>query len=124
MAGVSLSTSCRQLFKELKILTLVSLYIFEVTCFIKKYCQSLDQNSEVYQYNTRRKLDIHVKLQKTEIYKKSVINMGTNVYNNLPKFLKEIDDYKAFKKNCSFFFKLFTQWKNLYLLSDLPVICI
>ena len=64
MAGVSLSTSCRQLFKELKILTLVSLYIFEVTCFIKKYCQSLDQNSEVYQYNTRRKLDIHVKLQK------------------------------------------------------------
>jgi uncharacterized protein with ATP-grasp and redox domains len=43
-------------------------------------------------------LDIHVKLQKTEIYKKSVINMGTKVYNNLPKFLKEIDDYKTFKK--------------------------
>jgi hypothetical protein len=26
--------------------------------------------------------------------------------------------------NYSFFFNLFTQWKNLYLLSDLPVICI
>jgi hypothetical protein len=52
MAGVSSSTSCRQLFKELKILTLASLYIFEVTCFIKKYCQSLEQNSEVHQYNT------------------------------------------------------------------------
>jgi hypothetical protein len=24
--------------------------------------------------------------------------MATKVYNNLPKFLKEIDDYKAFKK--------------------------
>jgi hypothetical protein len=24
--------------------------------------------------------------------------MGTKLYNNLPKFLKEIDDYKAFKK--------------------------
>jgi len=36
-------------------------------------------------------LQIHAKLQKkTEIYKKSVINMGTKVYNNLPKFLKEI----------------------------------
>ena len=30
------------------------------------------------------------------MYKKSVINMGTKLYNNLPKFLKEIDNYKAF----------------------------
>jgi len=51
-------------------------------------------------------LDIHVKLQKTEIYKKSVINMGTNVYNNLLKFLKEIDDYKAFKKELKLFLLL------------------
>ena len=25
--------------------------------------------------------------------------MGTKVYNNLPNCLKEIDDYKAFKKD-------------------------
>jgi len=87
---------------------LTSLYIFEVTCFIRKYCQSLEQNSEVHQYNTRGKLDIHVKLQKTEIYKKSVINMGTKVYNNLPKFLKEIDDYKVFKKELKLFLLLQT----------------
>jgi hypothetical protein len=24
--------------------------------------------------------------------------MGTKIYNNLPKYLKEIDDYKAFKE--------------------------
>jgi hypothetical protein len=69
MAGVSSRTSCGQLFKELNILTLGSLYIFDVTCFIRKYCQSLEQNSEVHQYNTRIKFDIHVKLQETEIYK-------------------------------------------------------
>ena len=34
--------------------------------------------------------------KKTEVYKKSVINRGTKVHNNLPTFLKEIDDYKAF----------------------------
>jgi hypothetical protein len=89
MAGVSSRTSCRQLFKELNILTLASLYIFEVTCFTRKYCQSLEQNSQVHQYNTRRRLDIHVKLQKTEIYKRSVINMGTKIYNNLPKLKKK-----------------------------------
>jgi len=38
---------------------------------------------------------IHAKLQNTEIYKKSLMNMGTKVYNNLPGFVKEIDDYKA-----------------------------
>jgi hypothetical protein len=43
-------------------------------------------------------LDIYVKLHKTEIYKKSVISRGTKVYNNLPGFITEIDNYKAFTK--------------------------
>jgi hypothetical protein len=51
----------------------------------------------------RRKRDILIKLQKTEIYERSVINMGPKVYNNLSKFLKEIDDYKAFKKELKLF---------------------
>jgi hypothetical protein len=51
---------------------------------------------------------MHVKLQKTEIYKKSVINMGTKVYNNLPKCLKEIDYYKVFKKELKLFLLLQT----------------
>jgi len=48
MVGVSSRTSCRQFFKDLNILTLASLYILEETCFVRKYCQSLEQNSEVY----------------------------------------------------------------------------
>jgi hypothetical protein len=48
-------------------------------------------------------MDTHVKLHNTEVYKKSVINMGTKVYNNLPGFIKEIDDYKAFKKELKLF---------------------
>jgi hypothetical protein len=52
MVGVSASMSYRQLFKELNILMLASLYILEVICFIRKYCQSLEQNSKVHKYNT------------------------------------------------------------------------
>jgi len=48
-------------------------------------------------------MDIHVKLHNTEVYKKSVINMGTRVYNNLPGFIKVIDDYKAFEKELKLF---------------------
>jgi hypothetical protein len=67
---------------------------------------SLEQNTQVHQHNTQRKLDLHVKMQNTEVYKKSVINMGTKVYNNLPRFLKEIDDYRAFKRKLKKFLLL------------------
>jgi hypothetical protein len=50
-------------------------------------------------------MDIHIQ--------KDVVNMGTKVYNKLPDYIKEIDSYKAFKKE--FFFTPFTQRKNLYL---------
>ena len=44
--------------------------------------------------------------KKTEIYKKSVINMGTEADNNLPKLLKETGDYRAVKKVLKQFFLL------------------
>jgi hypothetical protein len=103
MVGVSSRTSCRQLFKEMSILTLASLYILEVTCFIRKYCQSLELNSHVHNYNTRRKMDFHVQSYETDIYKKSVINMGTKVYNKFPGYIKEIGNYKAIKKEVKSF---------------------
>ena len=60
--GVNARTSHKQLLKEIKILMLVSIYILEVTCFIKKDCQSLELNSNVHEYITRRKMGIHVQL--------------------------------------------------------------
>jgi len=58
--------------------------------------------------------NIHVKLHNTEIFKKSVTNMGTKVYNNLPGFIKETDDYKAFKKKL----KLFLLCHSFYSLEE------
>ena len=45
---------------------------------------------------------------KTDIYKKSEINMGTKVYDKLPGYIKEIDSYKAFKKELKLFLLLHT----------------
>jgi len=53
-------------------------------------------------------MDVHVKLHKTEIYKKSVIYVGSKINSNLPGFIKEIDDYKAFKKELKLFLLLNT----------------
>jgi len=53
-------------------------------------------------------MDIHIQSYSTEIYKKSVINMGTEVYNKLPGYIKEINSFKAFKKELKSFLLLHT----------------
>jgi len=110
MAGVNSRTSCRQLFKELNILTLSSLYTLEVTCFLKSYCQSLELNANVHNHDMQRKMDIHIKSHRTNLHKNSVINMGSIIYNKLLDHLKEIDSFKVFKRKL----KLFLLLHNFY----------
>jgi hypothetical protein len=98
MVGVSSRTAYRQLFKELNILTLLSLYIMEVTCYIRKHHQFVDLNSNMHAHNTRRKTDIHTQSYNTDLCDRSAINMGTKLDNKLPGYIKEIDSYKTFKK--------------------------
>jgi len=77
-------TSCKQLFRELNILTLVLLYIMEVICYRRKQHQFVDLNSNIHAHNTQRKMDIHIQSYNTDLYKRSVINVGTKLYNKLP----------------------------------------
>ena len=51
-------------------------------------------------------MDNRVKIHNTEVYKKSVIDVDTTVYNEVPGVIKEIDDYKAFKKELKLFLLL------------------
>ena len=76
MVGINSRTSCREIFKELNILTLPLLYILEVTRYIRKYCQYLELNGFIYNHNTRRQKDIHIKSCKTEMYKKKCHKHG------------------------------------------------
>jgi len=102
MVGISSRTSCRQLFKELKILALVSLYIFDVICYIRKHHQFLELISNIRTHNTRGKMDIHIQLCSTDLFKRSVINIGTKLHNKLPGSMKGIDSNKTKKELKSF----------------------
>ena len=44
ITGVHTCESCRHIFMKFQILPLVSMYILEVLCFIKKYQGNLKQN--------------------------------------------------------------------------------
>jgi hypothetical protein len=53
-------------------------------------------------------MDTHVQWYWTEIHKKNVTNIGTKIYNNLPGFIKEIDNYNVFEKELKKFLLLHT----------------
>ena len=53
-------------------------------------------------------MDIHIQVYSTDLFKRSVINMRTNLYNKLPGNIKEIDSYKTFKKELKSFLLMHT----------------
>jgi hypothetical protein len=55
ITGVNPRTPCRQLFKELNMPTIVSLYILEVVSYLRIHNRFVQLNSNIHTYNTRRK---------------------------------------------------------------------
>jgi hypothetical protein len=97
--GVNYRVSCRSIFGELKILTVVtSLYIFEILCFIIKNRIYTTQYSDIQSCNTIHKYNLYVQLCNTDHCKKSIINMWIKIFNCLHLKLKSIENFKVFKK--------------------------
>jgi hypothetical protein len=90
ITGLERSKSCRQTFKENRILTVTSLYMLEVVCFIKKYKSNLKHNFAIHEHNTRSKYDLHTQFCNTYLFQKSVINMGVKLYTYLPSKIKKL----------------------------------
>jgi hypothetical protein len=103
ITGVHKRKSWRPIFRKFKILTLASLYIFEMLSFLKKYQENVQQNLEIHDHNKRKKHDLHTRHCNTILYQKSVINMGIKLFNRLPIQLKQLDKFKNFKREVKTF---------------------
>jgi hypothetical protein len=68
--------SCRNLFKDLKILPLPCLYISEVDCGLKSNLDKMKYNREVHDHCTCQKLNLHTQFCKTTLFKNSSVNVG------------------------------------------------
>jgi hypothetical protein len=53
-------------------------------------------------------MDIHIQSYKTDLYKRSAVNMGSKLYNKLPDYIKKIESYKHFRKELKSFLLLHT----------------
>jgi hypothetical protein len=90
--------SCRNMFKELGILTLYSQYIYSILMFVVSHREIFTFNNEVHGLNTRRKLDLHVPTVSLTKVQKGVYYLGITIYNKLPNSIKErANNYNEFK---------------------------
>jgi hypothetical protein len=93
ITGVNKRESCRQKFKDKKILTVASLYVLEVLCFIKKYKGNLKQNMVIHDHNMRSKYDLYTHFCKATLLQKSVLNTGIKLFKHLPVRIKKVDNF-------------------------------
>ena len=59
ITGCGRRDSCRKLFVELKILTLPSLYIYQLIMFVSKNNELYVTNDAIHNYNTRQNKNLH-----------------------------------------------------------------
>jgi hypothetical protein len=100
MKGLNSRKSCRPIFKELRILTVTSLYIFEVLCYFRKHNIYSTRNSNLYDYDMRRKDDFYVPPCNTSFFKKSVIKRGIK---QTALGHKKLEGFKDFKNKLKLF---------------------
>jgi len=79
ITGINKYESCRQKFKENRILTVTSIYVLEVLCYTKKYKGDLKHNCEIHEYNKRSKYDLHTQPRNTSLLQYSVLHMGVRL---------------------------------------------
>lgn len=82
--GLVMTDSCVSHFKNLNILTVPCLYIFEIAMYIKTNPQLFKTNSEVFTRNSRHPQNLFPVSANTALMRKSVFCLASKIYNKLP----------------------------------------
>lgn len=112
LAGLTPLDTCRQAFRELGILTVVSLYICEATCFT--IAQKPDHLGNNHSYNTRNAFDYVLPTHHLTLFEKKPTYMGRKLFNQLPEDLKRCREDKNFKTSL----KTWLLQKSFYTLEE------
>jgi hypothetical protein len=105
--GCRKNVSCRNLFKKLKVLPLMSQYIFSLMMFVINNKNQFTINSEVHDINSRQHLNLHQPASTLTGCQQQIHYSAVRVYNNLPPHIKKLsDDTKNFKLQLKIFLYL------------------
>jgi len=95
--------SCRQLFKNLKILPLKSQCIFPLLLFVAKNRDLYESNSEINDINSRFSSDLHTPTTHLTAFQKAPFYFGIKVFNHIPASIKntshDINQFRSVLKS-------------------------
>ena len=111
LGRVGKHASCRNIFKDLNILTLPCLYISEIVYRVRLNWEQTSQNEEIHDHNTQQKSDFHTQYCRTTLCKNNYGNVDIKLFNKLPNSIKKLNKPQDFKRRL----------KNLYCnMSSIP----
>jgi hypothetical protein len=96
-AGLKHLESRRNGFRNLKILTVYSLYIQETILYIKRKCKCT-VNKQIHTHNTRKNKDYHKHVHNLELYNSKPSVAGCIFYNKLSNNIKQIENNNQFAR--------------------------
>ena len=115
MAKLKFSDSCRKAFCELGILTVPSIYIYELVSMVYKNLSDFTINRANYQYHTRHKnVTLLPHKHSTSMYQKAGFYNGCKFFNALPVDIRINTNLRVFKLNV----KKFLLKKSYYTLDE------
>lgn len=97
MADLDWKKSCRDVFVEWKIQTVINIYILEV--IISACSMRLHHINNNHHYNTRRAYDFHLPVHHSKRFEHKPSYSGAKLFNILPEEIKRSKP-KDFKTNC------------------------
>lgn len=95
--------SCRDTFRNNKLLTVTSIYLYKLFIYIFSVKNNLPAHRDKHDYNTRNRNNIYINNYNLALYKKSPMYAGSYMYNKLPSDLKLVNNVRQFKSKLRFF---------------------
>lgn len=114
MFNLGYRESCRQTFKNEKILTFIGIYLLKLLIYIYLNREQFKKNSDIHSYPTRKNEDIRLGTFTYTSYRKSPQYMGCYLYNMLPPQIKNATDLNRFK----FLLKTFLYQNTFYTIEE------
>lgn len=94
VAKVDTRQSCRELFKNFKVLTLYGLYAYQTITMVKGDDKFTKRNRQIHEYNVRNKNDYYRIRRRFSRTVNSPYVKGAILYNKLPQFIKNLEGSK------------------------------
>ena len=95
--------TCRDVFKELGILTLPSLYLYETAVFCFQKCKLL-QGENVHGYETRHRKIYRNASHRLKLFEQLPVISGIKIINKLPDYIKNCEHLNLFKRHLNNFY--------------------